>query len=184
MRSMLPLLSSLFHLSYASPYSNCPAGWTDAFNLGLGCLYLVQMPLTWTEANSYCRNLGGHLVQLENQDQLQFLQQGLNFVDGTSWTSHHYWWTSAADQDDEGSWIWSNSKKNVADFLWAENEPDNCPDNSIGVCVGDENCGALVSNGEAIADYYLKDFDCDLSIVHNHHAPSFQIYSVCQMYDF
>merc|ERR1712154_564857 len=48
-----------------------------------------------------------------NQDQLQFLQQGLNFVDGTSWTSHHYWWTSAADQDDEGSWIWSNSKKNV-----------------------------------------------------------------------
>ena len=178
---LLPLLTQ------ASAFSNsrCPEGWVDASTLGMGCLHLLQQPLDWESAEALCKVMGGaHLVEIDNPDQLAFLQQGLNFVDGTSWVSHHYWWTAANDRDLEGDWVWSNSDFVVQDFLWASDQPNNCPPSTIGVCSGDENCGALVSPGGDIAEYKMVDIGCDLSVVHNHHAPSYDIYSVCQINDY
>ena len=170
----------------ASANSPCPAGWVDAFTLGMGCLYLLQEAHSWEEAGKICKSLQNtaHLVEIDSMEQLEFLQQGLNFVDGTSWVSHHYWWSSATDQELEDDWTWSNSGYSVQDFLWSSGQPDNCPPSTVGVCSGTENCGALVSAGGEQAKYKMVDINCELDTVHMTHAPSYQIFSVCQFKQF
>merc|ERR1712098_35921 len=165
----------------ASPY--CPEGWTDALTLDMGCLYLIQEGLDWESATERCRNLGGekaHLVEIQNAEQLTFLQQGLHFADGTNWSWHNYWWTGANDRAQEGSWIWAESRAEVPDFLWASDQPDNCtPNNSDGSCVS-ENCGALVITGQGNYDqYYMVDMPCEWDLYYK-----WYMYSVCQIAPF
>merc|ERR1711892_40824 len=177
---LLPLLAN------ASP--NCPEGWTEALSLHMGCLYLVKEGLDWWSAGRKCQDLvdGAHLVQINNIEQLAFLEQGLNFADGSTWTWHNNWWTAANDLDLEGDWTWSrsnhsNSGSSVGDFLWASDQPDNCvPGNFNPECVADENCGALVSGEDHMYNKYkMVDMYCDMELDYNR-----LMYSVCQFNPF
>jgi len=124
-------------------------------------------------------------VEIDNEEQLAFLQQGLNFAEGTHYTTAHYWWTAANDKTEEGDWVWANSDFSVESFLWAESEPNNCDYDWMAGCTGEENCGALY-NGlrDGLADFRLHDLACGLDTVTGHHVPSFTIFSVCQIKQF
>ena len=123
---MVPYLLLLPLITQARASSNdddvCPHGWTDATELGMGCLYLIQERLDWESARVRCGLLqppqyGVHLVVIDNPEQLAFLRQGLNFADGTKWITSHYWWTAASDRASEGIWTWGDSEHAVQDFL-------------------------------------------------------------------
>merc|ERR1711862_679156 len=116
--STLLLLPALAHAipdqqSHEPGPGGCAEGWVDAFVLGMGCLYLLQEPLPWEDAGNTCKSVGGQLVEIDNEEQLAFLQQGLNFADGAHWTTAHYWWTAANDKTLEGDWVWVNSNTAV-----------------------------------------------------------------------
>lgn len=189
---LLPVLArALTEPKHHGP-GGCAEGWVDALTLGMGCLYLLQEPLTWEDAGKRCKSMGGaHLVEIDNADQLAFLQQGLSFAEGTHWTDAHYWWTAATDLTMEGDWVWSNSDFAVESSLWAPGQPDNCAYDWMAGCVADENCGALrntANNGGQTgwdgADYKMMDLQCDIDTVTGHHTPSFTIFSVCQIKQF
>ena len=97
---LLPVLAHVFTEPKHHGPGGCAEGWVDAFTLGMGCLYLLEEPLTWEDAG---KSMGGaHLVEMDNPDQLAFLQQGLSFAEGTYWPDAHYWWTAATM---EGDWV-------------------------------------------------------------------------------
>merc|ERR1712224_122076 len=78
--STLLLLPALAHAipdpqSHEPGPGGCAEGWVDAFVLGMGCLYLLQEPLPWEDAGNTCKSLGGQLVEIDNEEQLAFLQQ-------------------------------------------------------------------------------------------------------------
>lgn len=192
--STLLLLPALAHAipdpqSHEPGPGGCAEGWVDAFVLGMGCLYLLQEPLPWEDAGNTCKSLGGQLVEIDNEEQLAFLQQGLNFADGAHWTTAHYWWTAANDKTLEGDWVWANSNTAVDSFLWSESQPDNCEPNHNqdipGPCSAVENCGALYSsctNGCMDVWMELYDLPCGNSYVAGYHSsPTFSIFTVCQI---
>jgi len=182
----LPVLAHAIPDPQSHGPGGCAEGWVDALTIGMGCLYLLQEPLTWEDAGKQCKSMGGaHLVEIDNEEQLAFLQQGLNFAEGTHYTTAHYWWTAANDKTEEGDWVWANSDFSVESFLWAESEPNNCDYDWMAGCTGEENCGALY-NGlrDGLADFRLHDLACGLDTVTGHHVPSFTIFSVCQIKQF
>ena len=176
---LLPLLAPVL----ASANSPCPPGWVDAFTLGMGCLYLLQEAHSWEEAGKMCKSLQNtaHLVEIDSLEQLDFLEQGLNFVDGTSWVSHHT--TTGGALQLIRSWRMTGpGATQVTLFRTSSGHQDSLT--TVGVCSGTENCGALVSAGGEQARYKMVDINCELDTVHMTHAPSYQIFSVCQFKQF
>merc|ERR1712179_788526 len=102
---LLPAIAHAFPDPQSQGPGGCTEGWVDAFVLGMG---------------NICKSFGGQLVEVDNVEQLAFLQQGLNFADGAHWTTAHYWWTAATDKTLEGDWVWANSNAAVDSFLWSE----------------------------------------------------------------
>ena len=88
--SALTLLISLFSQNLAGTHSlegSCPDGWLDASFVNMGCLLLDQSSpgklgnYTWGLANSWCRGFGGALVEIENEEQLEFLRLQLQLFE-------------------------------------------------------------------------------------------------------
>lgn len=83
---------------------------------GFSCYYRFDTPKTWAEAEAVCVTLGfgGHLVSIADQGELEFVHQ---FSNGESWLG-------ATDQDNEGTFTWSNGAP-FGFTYWASGEPNN-----------------------------------------------------------
>ena len=57
--------------------------------------------LTWTEANTKCRSLGGELLSIGDKEEQEFIQT--NVIPEKS----HYW-IGFTDQENEGTWQWTD----------------------------------------------------------------------------
>ena len=116
---------------------------------GLGILFdSTTGPLTWEEANIYCQEFGnGRLIEIMTEEQLDFLQMELNALDDHE--ESHYWWTGGTDVGRDGKWIWIESLRDVADFVFHAGEPN---DGSSLICLYLEfNWG--YEAGDLICDY-------------------------------
>ena len=51
----------------------CPEGWEDTGLLGLGCLRFHDTPMQWLEADKHCQNMDSHLVEINSQEQIEYL---------------------------------------------------------------------------------------------------------------
>ena len=81
--------------------------------------------MTWTEAKSYCENLGGHLVIIESQDEQVMLESLLK-------EKNFYWLGASVDLEKENApWHWINGKT-LEYTNWHGTQPDNF--------TGNENC--------------------------------------------
>ena len=149
------LLISLFIQNFAGIHGSCPDGWLDASFLNMGCLLLDQSSpgklgnYTWGLANSWCRGLGGALVEVGNEEQLEFLRLQLQLFEEEV-GEERYWWTSGTEVD--GVWLWASSLSPVEEFIWGDEFPTDW--------LEDFNCLELCPYCN---DYKGANFDCDTS---------------------
>ena len=141
----------VLNISKNPPNATCPGheGWLDASSADMGCVLFDVSPYTWDAANNRCQTLGGTLVEIENEKQLEFLQFQLQFMEGLQGT--RWWWTSGTDAGMNGVWRWATSFSPVGDFVWSWPFPDQDGDTWPGY-----NCLVLAPQ------FYYKgmNYDC------------------------
>jgi hypothetical protein len=88
----------------------------------LGCIHLNSSDaFTWEEANIYCQEKNATLVEIQTEEQLEFLDMLLVLNDHSD---SHVCWTAGTDLGVEGHWIWMRSLTEV-DFVWGPEQPSN-----------------------------------------------------------
>lgn len=73
----------------------------------------VLAPVTWEQAGAVCKKMGGHLVYIEDDEEMQFVQK---LTGGT------LVYVGATDKQKEGDWRWLNGRK-VSRSFWAPQRP-------------------------------------------------------------
>jgi hypothetical protein len=92
---------------------------TKKINTQNGHAYqLIQTKTTWTDAKSYCENLGGYLVTVTSREEQIFIFN--HFLKN----SNHDVWAGATDQDAEGDWKWTTGEP-FNRTNWRRGEPNN-----------------------------------------------------------
>ena len=135
---------------------SCPDGWLDASFVNMGCLLLDASSgklgnYTWSLANNWCRGFGGALVEIENEEQLEFLRLQLQLIEEEV-GEERYWWTSGTDAEADGEWLWASSLSPVEEFVWGDEFPTDW--------LEDFNCLELCPYCN---EYKGANFDCDTS---------------------
>ena len=51
----------------------CPEGWEDVTDLGLGCLYFEFTGMTFHAANKFCYERNSHMVEVYDSLQMDFI---------------------------------------------------------------------------------------------------------------
>ena len=82
--------------------------------------YLLTPEMTWQEAESFAREMGGHLVTINNQHENQwlvetFVAQDTNFL-----------WIGINDQEIEKQFCWTSGEESTYQN-WAKGEPNDNP---------------------------------------------------------
>ena len=81
---------------------------------------IFDVSMTWSEAEAYCEDLGGHLVSITTQEEQKAIEELLE-----SGTRNNYW--IGAMKDSNNGWNWVTGE----DFKyqnWGNNQPDNFHD--------------------------------------------------------
>ena len=121
-------------------------------------LYLVsktQAVFNIANANKFCRESGGYLVELDDKEEYQFVKDLVTRIGGAN-----SFWTGGNDIDSEGTFVYYNSKKPVPPNLWSSPQPDNAG--------GHEDCMEIRLNfGGAINDWMCTQsgkYVCELPL--------------------
>ena len=100
----------------------CDAGWLDAQSLGLGCLLFGTEGMTYYDSNTFCQDERAHLIEIQNQEQLDFVTVELQTLEADG-RGHAIWWTAGSDMGRENQWYWQHSLTAVKDFVWGPGRP-------------------------------------------------------------
>ena len=73
----------------------------------------VLAPVSWVQAGQICKKMGGHLVYIETDEEMEFIR---------TLTGNTPVYVGATDQHKEGDWRWLNGRK-VKRSFWAPNKP-------------------------------------------------------------
>ena len=98
--------------------------WTDASELGMGCLLFDGSgDLTWTEAWEHCYrdHNGSFLVEVFNEQQNSLLVAMAEVEEALN--GRRNWWLGASDEDNEGNWYWPVSLARMNYSNWYSGEP-------------------------------------------------------------
>ena len=94
----------------------CPSGWEDFEDY----CYLVSSSLkSWSEAQAYCRSLGGELVKINSQEENEFV---LNLVRDQAASVKQVWIGMSWDSNGQDH-FWSDGSVPVFEN-WANGEPN------------------------------------------------------------
>lgn len=83
-----------------------------------GHSYHVYSKFTWEEAEAYCESVGGHLVTITSQEEMNFI---INELMNNTTNENCYWIGLQRNGD---SWKWITGEE-FSYQNWAENEPNN-----------------------------------------------------------
>ena len=82
---------------------------------------MLTTPHSWYEAKSKCEQEGGHLTEIETQEEQTTLSQA-----AAAWNGKFYaFWIGLTDLAQEGTWIWDHSSKEADPTFWVPGEPNN-----------------------------------------------------------
>merc|ERR1711894_743247 len=96
----------------------CPDLWIQGTWVGLGCLlFNTTQTYSWEEAFAYCQSENSALLEIQFEEQLDFLVMELEAIADHEGIAYH-WWTAGTDLGKEGRWMWQGSLSHVPDFLW------------------------------------------------------------------
>ena len=73
--------------------------------------------MTWSAAEEYCENLGGHLATITSSGEQNYIAGLL------SSPSKSYYWLGASDAETEGTWKWVTNEE-WSYSMWAGGQPD------------------------------------------------------------
>ena len=97
-------------------------GWVNGNSVNLGCLLFKKSIMKYPEAESFCNQRNGHLVEILSSEQMNFVVDQMKLQqDGVNQT---YWWGGATDEAKEGRWTWTGAGVEVQNFVWGEAQPD------------------------------------------------------------
>ncbi|XP_045191061.2 perlucin-like protein [Mercenaria mercenaria] len=117
------ILSLLFYEAFS-----CPDGWSAQQS---SCYHFSHDKEAWANAVTICQVLGGHVVEIEDATENQYLVSQAKIANTS-------FWIGLNDLQEEGTWAWVNSKAAASYTNWAKGQPDND--------VRNENC-ALITKG-------------------------------------
>ncbi len=86
-----------------------------------GHYYMIyEDSVTWTEAETLCEEMGGHLATITSDEENSFIE---NFI--SSGTKYFYW-LGATDEVDEGVWLWVTGETwDYSNWITSDGQPDN-----------------------------------------------------------
>ena len=119
----------------------CPVGW-DLFDERC-YLWVTNQTKSWSDAENFCQNEGGHLVSVTNEgvNDYMLIRVGQRQV-----------WIGANDQRQEGTWEWTDSS--TFKFTdWAPGQPGK---------ERSENCAEFYNTNEYQRGW--NDLDCEASL--------------------
>ena len=99
-------------------FAACEDGWSGDTSSTL-CYQYVSSYESWTDASSYCQNLGGELASVTSSDINDFLT---TLTEDMAWIGGY--------KDDEGNWNWSDGS--TFDYTNWASTPTQQPDNAGG----------------------------------------------------
>jgi len=119
------------------PINTCPEGWLQylAWNQGHCFLFGSDGLGSWAEAKEYCKEKGGFLAEIPNEQTNTFLVDNMKT---DSQLQKKWWWIGANDIANEGQFSWDNSGDSLEFDAWNNNNPDDWQE------VGGEDCAALI----------------------------------------
>ena len=103
-----------------------------------------EISKTWQDAQTYCEDLGGHLVTITSEEEQAFLEDYLADAGGKYMIGLH------RSVDDLGTWVTGEA---LVYTNWGTNEPDNLND--------DQPVGVLVLRGTSGSGYSIAPFQWD-----------------------
>lgn len=121
---------------------------------------VVQELKNWSDAASCSKELGGYLVEINNDNEQAAVFSGIldsagvanDYVEIFNGGGIAYVWIGATDQHEEGSWIWDGDSDNEGELFWSGQGANGNNDGII------EN-GAFVNWGGSTASVYNEPDD-------------------------
>ncbi|XP_052692388.1 uncharacterized protein LOC128170662 [Crassostrea angulata] len=109
---------------------DCVYGGIHSFGGKMYCF--VEHYITWTAAKDYCHGHTWHLVEIESAEEQS------RIISLSKIPDYGVYWIGLADQENEGTWLWSHSRSAPQNPLWNPGQPN-------GGTI--ENCVVLTYNG-------------------------------------
>uniref|UniRef100_A0A8W8NW69 C-type lectin domain-containing protein n=1 Tax=Magallana gigas TaxID=29159 RepID=A0A8W8NW69_MAGGI len=109
----------------------CEIGW---FEFKGHCYIQVQGRYTWDEAKNECEKMCSYLVEIDSQDENDFLTTTIINKDncGTETDYKCSSWTGGNDIDMEGGYVWDHSYTDLNFTNWSPQEPSEVnPDSAL-----------------------------------------------------
>lgn len=114
----LKVSSSIYKIEYPEGENNTNGRIKNDQN---GHTYsIINLPLSWTEAEAYCESIGGHLMTVTSQEEEDFLE---NQLKNYGVTKDNYW-LGATDIGHTGTWSWVTGEE-FKYSKWDSGEPNN-----------------------------------------------------------
>ncbi|XP_033102553.1 alpha-N-acetylgalactosamine-specific lectin-like [Anneissia japonica] len=128
--------------SAAEACNVCPAFWVPFQG---SCYRVFGKKLSWSAAEESCKQLFnkkvvGHLVSIRNADENRFVSQLWDSSTGGSTdSSNRAYWIGLSDRAKEGSFVWTDNKKEGSYTNWKRSEPNNH---------GNEDCAHVLKDSD------------------------------------
>ena len=99
-----------------SAHDISPADWTL---LATGCYLFQRLPSTYREAREHCRAQGGHLAEINDQQEFQALEAAWRLTvpedESEDWRAY---WLGLNDIQQEGSWVAESTGERQTFTVW------------------------------------------------------------------
>ncbi|XP_029019541.1 asialoglycoprotein receptor-like 1 [Betta splendens] len=135
------------HLEQLLPVrGTCRAGWVSFQS---SCYMWSNTSLSWSNAEAQCRKLSGHLVVLNNVEELDYLSKVIEL--------NQNYWIGLVEREYEGHWSWvDGTDVKSTTMFWDLGQPDDWD-----FRVNGEDCGQLHPSGRRTRRLW-NDADCQL----------------------
>ncbi|XP_045204027.2 perlucin-like protein isoform X3 [Mercenaria mercenaria] len=108
----------------------CAKGWVCSET---SCYHFTEEKVTFTEALRKCREIRAELVEVNDEEEFQFLK---------SQGDHKHlpsdFWIALTDSFEEGKWVWMNTWNTASFKKWAPGQPDDAghSEDCVHMCSG------------------------------------------------
>ncbi|XP_056274570.1 asialoglycoprotein receptor-like 1 isoform X2 [Pseudoliparis swirei] len=125
----------------------CREGWVS---FQTSCYVLTSTAMSWSKAEEQCQRHGGHLVVLNNVEELDYISKVVNIK--------YNYWIGLVEREHEGHWSWVDGTDfNSTPTFWDNGQPDNWDYSENG-----EDCGQIHAS-ERRKRKMWNDADCNLT---------------------
>ena len=85
-----------------------------------------DMPATYREAKRYCSQSGGHLVEIETEEEYKMLEKEWERVESkdNGCDTFRGWWIGVNDLEKEGKWVSDRTGESPTFTKWNRSEPN------------------------------------------------------------